>query len=94
MIETIGRNIVWRLAMREPAGLFLPGINEISQRIEADFEKASRSFLFKDSDIATLVFRGRNFFEGALPVHLRAENYDRVRAALPRLRLVEGGLRN
>ncbi|MEO7688793.1 MAG: DUF3419 family protein [Sphingomonas sp.] len=91
-VEAVGRDLVWRLVMREPAGTFLPPASEVGKRIESDFERASRSFLFRDSDIATLAMRGRHGAEGALPVHLRAENYDRIRAGLPRLRPVLGGL--
>lgn len=91
-IETAGRDLVWRLVMREPAGTFLPPATEVGKRIESDFERASRSFLFRDSDTATLAMRGRHVAEGALPVHLRAENYDRIRAGLPRLRPLVGGL--
>ena len=91
-IETFGRDLVWRLVMREPAAAFLPGAGEVGKRIEADFERAARSFLFRDSDTATLALRGRHAADGALPVHLRAENYDRVRTGLPRLRPLVGGL--
>jgi S-adenosylmethionine-diacylglycerol 3-amino-3-carboxypropyl transferase len=91
-IETVGRDLLWRLVMREPAGAFLPAASEVGKRIESDFEKASRSFLFRQSDIATLAMRGRHDDYGALPVHLRAENYDRIRAGLSRLRPLVGGL--
>lgn len=91
-IEAIGRDLVWRVVMQEPAGAFLPGAREAGRRIEADFERASRSFLFRQSDVATLALRGRHCPDGALPVHLRAGNYDRIRAGLPRLRPLVGGL--
>ena len=55
-------------------------------------QRASRSFLFRDSDFAMLVFRGAHRADGALPVHLRPENYPMIRERLPRLRIVEGGL--
>lgn len=91
-VETIGRDLVWRLLMREPAGAFLPGARAVGERLDRDFACASRSFLFRDSDTATLALRGRLSPDGALPVHLRPGHYDRVRAALPRLSIVEGGL--
>ncbi len=91
-IEMVGRDWVWRWVMREPAGEFLPSPKDVARRLESDFERASRSFLFRDSDFAMLVFRGVHEAHGALPIHLRRESYARVRAGLSRLRIVEGGL--
>ncbi|MEG3086983.1 DUF3419 family protein [Sphingomonas sp. PB4P5] len=91
-IETLGRDLVWRLVMREPAGAFLPDSRAVGDQLDRDFARASRSFLFRDSDTATIAVRGRLRSDDALPVHLRPENYERVRAALPRLRVLEGGL--
>lgn len=91
-IETLGRDLVWRLVMREPAAAFLPGAKAVGARIEADFRRAAQSFLFRDSDIATLALRGRHAADGALPFHLRAANYERVRANLHRIRVLEGAL--
>ena len=91
-IETIGRDIVWRLVMREPAGAFLPTPREVGERLASDFERASRLFLFRESETATLVFRGKHSADGALPPHLRAANYDRIRERLRRIRTVDAGL--
>jgi S-adenosylmethionine-diacylglycerol 3-amino-3-carboxypropyl transferase len=91
-IEAGLRDFVWRLAMREPAAAHLPDTRRVSAHIAQSFEAASRRFLFRESDIATLVFRGGHTADGALPVHLRAENFDRVRARLSRLRTVEADL--
>ncbi len=91
-IETIGRDWVWRWVMREPASAFLPSPQAVGDRLASDFAAASAKFLFRESDIATLVFRGRHFANGALPVHLRRENYPRVRERLGRLRMVVASL--
>lgn len=91
-VETIGRDVVWRLVMREPAGEFLPTAREVGDRLAADFERASRTFLFRESDCATLALTGQHTADGALPAHLRPENYARVRAAVVRLRPMVGGL--
>ena len=91
-IETLGRDLVWRLVMREPAAAFLPDPKAVGARIEADFGRAAQSFLFRQSDIATLALRGRHAADGPLPYHLRTENYARVRAHLNRVRLVDGAL--
>lgn len=91
-LEMIGRDWIWRWVMREPAGEFLPSPQVVGERLAADFERAARSYLFRESDFATLVFRGALDPRAALPVHLRAGNYARLRAGLPRLRIVRGGL--
>lgn len=91
-IEPVVRNLVWRWVMREPAGAFLPGAQAVGAQLEADFARASRSFLLRESDPATLALRGRHFANGALPVHMRANNFGRIKAGLPRLRMMEGGL--
>lgn len=91
-IEMIGRDWIWRWVMREPAGEFLPSPKEVGKRLDDDFEAAARSFLFRDSDFAMLVFRGRHHAGGALPFHLSAENYAVTQSRLSRLRIVEGGL--
>jgi S-adenosylmethionine-diacylglycerol 3-amino-3-carboxypropyl transferase len=91
-VETLGRDLVWRLVMREPAAAFLPDASAVGARIEADFRRAAETFLFQDSDIATLALRGRHTAGGALPLHLQAGTYERVRRNLARLRLHDGTL--
>jgi len=92
VIELIGRDWIWRWIVREPGGAFLPPPRDVARRLASDFQRASRSFLFRDSDFAMLIFRGSHQASGALPVHLRPENYQRIRDRLSRLRVVEGGL--
>ena len=91
-LEMFGRDWVWRWVMREPAGEFLPSPQEVGARLERDFTRSAHSFLFRDSDFATLIFRGRLDPSAALPLHLRPENFDTLRSRLSRLRIVEGNL--
>jgi S-adenosylmethionine-diacylglycerol 3-amino-3-carboxypropyl transferase len=83
---------VWKWVMREPAGNFLPGSRQVGERLSSAFEQASRNYLFRTSDFATLILQGALQPELALPVHLRRENYLRIRERLPRLRVEQGGL--
>jgi len=92
VIELVGRDWIWRWGVREPGGAFLPPPRDVARRLTSDFQRASRSFLFRDSDFAMLIFRGAHQGDGALPIHLRPENHQRIRERLPRLRIVEGGL--
>jgi S-adenosylmethionine-diacylglycerol 3-amino-3-carboxypropyl transferase len=91
-LEMIGRDWIWRWVMREPAGEFLPPPREVGKRLNDDFCRASQSFLFRESDFALLIFKGRHDAESALPVHLRRENYDLLKSRLGSLLIVEGGL--
>lgn len=92
VVEMIGRQWVWRWVMREPAGDHLPGPAAVGERLAQSFELAAGRFLFRESDFAMLILRGALEPQGALPVHLRKENYQRVRDHLPRLRIVQGSL--
>ena len=92
VVETLGRDLVWRLAMREPARAFMPDARAVGERIDAAFAQASRTFLFRDSPAATLALCGRLRPDGALPTYLHPDHYDEVRSALGRLRLVQGAL--
>lgn len=92
MVEALARDLVWRLVMREPAAAHMPPASEVAAYIEARFAAATTQFLLRDSDCATLALLGRHSPEGALPVHLSAENYQTVRGGLPRLRIVTASL--
>ena len=92
ILGMIGRDWVWKWVMREPAGEFLPEPREVVRRLATDFARAAASHLFRESDFAMLIFRGYHVPGPALPLHLRKENYDRLREGLPRLRVVQGGL--
>ena len=92
LIGLIGRGWVWKWVIREPGGEFLPEANEVVRRLSAAFARASGSHLFRDSDFATLILRGKHRANTALPLHLRQETYAHIRQNLHRLRLVQGGL--
>ena len=91
-VEATARDMIWRWSMREPAGAFLPDPRRVTERLEADFARAARTFLFRGSDTATLLLRGRQTADGPLPLYLRAKNYDTIRKRTGRLRVVEGDL--
>jgi S-adenosylmethionine-diacylglycerol 3-amino-3-carboxypropyl transferase len=91
-IEMISRRWVWAWIMREPAGNFLPSSSTVGEKLANCFAHASKSYLFRESDFATLILKGKLQVGGAMPVHLRSENYELIRQRLPRLRVVQGGL--
>ena len=91
ILELTSRRWVWQYILREPGGAFLPDRREVGRRLESDFENASRTFLFRESDFASLIFRGRHELT-ALPVHLRPENYSRLQHRVGQIKIVEGDL--
>jgi S-adenosylmethionine-diacylglycerol 3-amino-3-carboxypropyl transferase len=93
-VEMIGRQWVWKWVMREPAGNFLPSSRVVGEQLATSFEQASRRYLFRTSDFATLMLKGSLQPDLALPVHLRRENYPLIRERLSRLRIELGGLSN
>ncbi len=91
-IRALGRPWIWTRVIGEPGGAFLPSPDAVEAQLAGAFNRASGQFLFRESDFASLILRGRNALPKALPLHLLPENFERVRAALPRLSIVEGGL--
>ena len=91
-IRTLSRPWFWTRIIGEPGGAFLPSPDEVEIRLAGAFRRAAGQFLFRESDFASLILRGHNALPAALPLHLLPENFDQIRAALPRLEIVEGGL--
>jgi S-adenosylmethionine-diacylglycerol 3-amino-3-carboxypropyl transferase len=91
-IRMLGRPWFWTKVIGEPGGAFLPSPEETERQLAGAFRRASRTFLFRDSDFASLMLRGSNTPPNALPLHLRVENYAQIRARLGRLSIIEGGL--
>ena len=84
-IRMLGRPWVWTRVIGEPGGAFLPSPDAVEARLAGSFARASRSFLFRESDFASLILRGCSALPSALPIHLLAENYDTVQQRLDRL---------
>lgn len=91
-IRLLGRRWVWSKVIGEPGGEFLPTADAVEARLAGAFRKASQTFLFRDSDFASLILRGKHVPEEALPVHMEARNYEMIKQRLGRLRIVHGGL--
>ncbi|MEM1236314.1 MAG: DUF3419 family protein [Pseudomonadota bacterium] len=91
ILEFTSRRWVWKYILREPGGGFLPDRKEVGRRLERDFENAARSFLFRESDFASLILRGHHDL-GALPIHLKPQNYARLKNRVGRIRIVRGEL--
>ena len=91
-IRMLGRPWVWTRVIGEPGGAFLPTPAEVEARLAQAFASGARNFLFRESDFASLILRGRIQGPSALPLHLLPENFEAIRAGLPRIRRCEGGL--
>ncbi|EKF20484.1 DUF3419 family protein [Nitratireductor pacificus] len=91
-IRLLGRPWIWTRIIGEPGGAFLPESREVERRLASAFNRASGSFFFRESDFVSLILRGCVSLPSALPLHLLPDNFSRIRKALPRLQVVDGGL--
>jgi S-adenosylmethionine-diacylglycerol 3-amino-3-carboxypropyl transferase len=82
----------WTRIIGEPGGAYLPDPSESAARLTGLFRRAASRFLFRESDFATLIFKGRLTPGSALPLHLRPENIPTIRERLDRIDIVEAGL--
>lgn len=88
-IRLFSRRFIWTKLIGEPGGAFLPSPPQVEAQLSQAFSNAANTFLFRDSDFASLMLRGYHEDE-ALPVHMKAKNYAHTRANLSRLRIVQG----
>lgn len=91
-IGLLSQRWFWTRIIGEPGGAFLPDPEASKQRLSGLFRRAAGNFHFRDSDFASLLFRGRHSVDGALPLHLRRENLEIVRARLDRIEIAERSL--
>jgi S-adenosylmethionine-diacylglycerol 3-amino-3-carboxypropyl transferase len=86
-IRTLSQRWIWTRLVGEPGGAHLPSAAVCEARLGGAFRRAAHTLLFRESDFAWLIFKGRHFPEAALPIHLRRENLDVVRLRLDRIRI-------
>lgn len=91
-IRMLGRRFVWSTLIGEPGGEFLPSPEAVEARLAGAFIRASKTFLFRDSDFASLILRGRHAPDEALPLHMMPASYPIIKARLSRIRIAEGSL--
>lgn len=91
-IRLLSRRWIWTRVVGEPGGSFLPSPADVEARLAGAFTRAARTHLFRDSEFATLVFRGRHTAGGALPLHMSAENVEIIRPRLERIDIQTGDL--
>lgn len=91
-IRSLSKKWIWTHVIGEPGGAFLPSGQACSDYLRGKFTQAAQSFFLRESDFASLLFRGRHEVEEALPLHLRRENLDVVRANLDRVSIKHIGL--
>lgn len=91
-IRMLGRPWVWTRVIGEPGGAFLPSPDAVEARLAGSFTRASESFLFRQSDFASLILRGGSALPHALPIHLLDKNYETVQQRLDRLEVRLCGL--
>lgn len=93
-VRLLSRRWFWTRIIGEPGGAFLPDPATSEARLTGLFRRASESFFFRDSDFATLIFRGRHAPGGALPLHLQPQNIPIIRERLDWIAIADAGLSN
>ncbi|MEQ9505444.1 MAG: DUF3419 family protein [Hyphomonas sp.] len=91
-VRLLSQRWFWTRIIGEPGGAFLPPARESEDRLTGLFRRAAENFFFRDSDFATLLFRGRHMPDTALPLHMRPENLKMIRERLDRIQIAEDGL--
>lgn len=90
-IRVLSQRWFWTHLVGEPGGAHLPDARTCEARLAGVFNRAAESILLRESDFAWLIMRGRHD-ASALPLHLRRENLDVVRARLDRIEIREADL--
>lgn len=90
-IRLLSQRWFWTHLVGEPGGAHLPNARTCEARLAGVFNRAAENILFRESDFAWLIMKGRHDVS-ALPVHLRRENLDTVRARLDRIEIREADL--
>lgn len=91
-IRLLSQRWFWTRVIGEPGGAYLPAPADSEARLTELFRRASENILFRDSDFATLLFKGRHTPACALPLHMRPENFATLRERLDRIVIADEGL--
>lgn len=91
-IRMLGQKWVWTRVIGEPGGAFLPKPRDVETQLCGAFNHAAKTFLFRESDFASLILRGRHEGPEALPLHMQPHHFDRIRDRVNRIQVVSGGL--
>ena len=91
-VRILSRRWFWMHVIGEPGGAFLPEPAASEARLTGLFRRAASNFFFRDSDFATLIFKGHLTPATALPLHLQPANIPVIRERLDRIDIAEAGL--
>jgi S-adenosylmethionine-diacylglycerol 3-amino-3-carboxypropyl transferase len=91
-LAIVTNRLLVRYVLREPGLEFVPTDLAIGECLRGRFERASASFLFRESPWIMALFRGRIEERGPLPEHLKPENYDLIKRNIDGLKVVTNSL--
>ncbi len=91
-VRLLSQRWFWTRIIGEPGGAFLPPARDSEMRLTGLFRRAAGNFFFRDSDFATLLFKGRHSADTALPLHMRPEHFKTIRDRLDRIEIAEQDL--
>lgn len=90
LLRLLGQRMLWRWVLREPGVAFIDPAFSLDGYLLERFRAVVETTLLRDSAYASLVFFGRHDY--ALPMHVSARHFDRLKARAHRVRVVHGAL--
>jgi S-adenosylmethionine-diacylglycerol 3-amino-3-carboxypropyl transferase len=90
LLRLLGQRAVWRWVLRDPGVALIDPTFSLDGYLLERFRAVVETTLLRDSAYASLVFFGRHDY--ALPLHVSARYFERLRARADRVRVVQGSL--
>lgn len=88
MLQIVSNRFAWKYLLREPGALLIPREFSIWQYLYQRLEHLGAHFLISKNAFAQLLFCGRYLPGAELPVHLRAEYFDIIKAQVDTIEIV------
>lgn len=83
-----------RHILREPGLQYVPQSLAIGDTLRRRFAQASGNFMFRESPWVWALFKGTIDIGGPVPEHLKAENFDKLRARVDSVQIVTASLQD
>jgi len=94
LINISANRLMWKYILKDKGFYaYVPSSFSIPQYILGCLKKATSRFLFRESPFATLLFQGK-FSLDFLPIHLRRENFTRIKENISKVSIVTDSLEN
>lgn len=88
MVQIVSNRFAWKYLLREPGAFLIHGEFSIWQYLYQRLEHLGTHFLISKNAFAQLLFCGRYLAGAELPVHLRKEYFDTIKARVTTIEIV------